>query len=71
MRRVVMRGGSERQVSEAGVKDPGDAAKTTPFVLVAEAARRAGRSASRTGADMVFPPTVGPVEVADRLRHLF
>jgi CheY-like chemotaxis protein len=47
------------------------AAKTTPFVLVAEAARRAGRSASRTGADMVFPPTVGPVEVADRLRHLF
>ena len=47
------------------------AAKTTPFVLVADAAGRAGRPASRTGADVVFPPTVGPVEIADSLRRLF
>jgi CheY-like chemotaxis protein len=50
-------------------RDP--AATTTPFILMGEAAGRAGRPASRTGADLVFPPTVGPVEVADRLRHLF
>ena len=42
-----------------------------PFVLVAEAAARTGRSASRAGADLVFPATVGPVEIADRLRRLF
>jgi two-component system cell cycle response regulator len=47
------------------------AAKTTPFVLVADAAGRAGRPASRSGADVVFPPTVGPVEIADSLRRLF
>ena len=42
-----------------------------PFVLVGDAAFRTGRSASRAGADLVFPPTVGPVEIADRLRRLF
>jgi CheY-like chemotaxis protein len=42
-----------------------------PFVLVAEAAARTGRSASRVGADLVFPVTVGPAEIADRLRRLF
>lgn len=47
------------------------ATEKTPFVLVAEAAGRTGRAASRTGADLVFPPTVGPTEIADRLRHLF
>jgi hypothetical protein len=46
------------------------AAEKTPFVLVAEAAGRTGRAVSRTGADLVFPPTVGPVEIADRLREL-
>jgi CheY-like chemotaxis protein len=50
-------------------RDP--AATTTPFILMGEAAGRAGRPASRTGADLVFPPTVGPMEVADRLRRLF
>jgi CheY-like chemotaxis protein len=47
------------------------AAEKTPFVVVGDAAGRTGRAASRTGADLVFPPTVGPVEIADRLRHLF
>jgi CheY-like chemotaxis protein len=47
------------------------AAKTTPFVLVADAAGRAGREASRTGADVVFPATIGPIEIADRLRRFF
>jgi CheY-like chemotaxis protein len=42
-----------------------------PFVLVAEAAAQTGRSASRVGADLVFPATVGPAEIADRLRRLF
>jgi CheY-like chemotaxis protein len=42
-----------------------------PFVLVAEAAARTGRSAARVGADLVFPATVGPAEIADRLRRLF
>ena len=42
-----------------------------PFVLVADAAARTGRAASRAGADLVFPATVGPAEVADRLRRLF
>jgi CheY-like chemotaxis protein len=46
------------------------AAEKTPFVLVAAAAGRAGQVASRTGADFVFPPTVGPFEIADRLRQL-
>jgi CheY-like chemotaxis protein len=47
------------------------AAEKTPFVLVADAAGRTGRAASRTGADLVFPSTIGPVEIADRLRRLF
>jgi CheY-like chemotaxis protein len=50
-------------------RDP--AATTTPFILMGDAAGRAGRPASRAGADLVFPPTVGPVEVAERLRRLF
>jgi CheY-like chemotaxis protein len=50
-------------------RDP--SATTTPFILMGDAAGRAGRPASRTGADLVFPPTVGPVEVAERLRRLF
>jgi CheY-like chemotaxis protein len=50
-------------------QDPG--AEQIPFVLVAEAAGRIGRAASKIGADLVFPPTVGPVEIADRLQRLF
>ena len=50
-------------------RDP--AAEKVPFVLVAEAAARMGRTASRAGADLVFPATVGPTEIADRLRRLF
>ena len=50
-------------------RDP--AAEKVPFVLVAEAAARTGRGASRAGADLVFPATVGPTEIADRLRRLF
>jgi CheY-like chemotaxis protein len=46
-------------------------AEKTPVVLVADASGQTGRTASRAGADMVFPPTVGPVEIADRLRRLF
>ena len=46
-------------------------AEKTPFVLVAGAAAQTGRAASQTGADLVFPPTVGPTEIADRLRRLF
>jgi len=42
-----------------------------PFVLVADAAARTGRAASRAGADLVFPSSVGPAEIADRLRRLF
>ena len=42
-----------------------------PFVLVADAAAKAGGSAARVGADLVFPASVGPAEVADRLRRLF
>jgi DNA-binding response OmpR family regulator len=42
-----------------------------PFVLVADAAARTGHSASRVGADLVFPATVGAAEIADRLRRLF
>ena len=47
------------------------AAEKVPFVLVAEAAARTGRAASRAGADLVFPASVGPAEIADRLRRLF
>ena len=50
-------------------RDP--AAERIPFVIVAEAAARTGRAASRAGADLVFPATVGPTEIADRLRRLF
>jgi two-component system alkaline phosphatase synthesis response regulator PhoP len=46
-------------------------AEKVPFVLVADAAAQTGRSASRTGADLVFPASVGPAEIADRLRRLF
>ena len=47
------------------------AAQKTPFVLVGHAAGCAGRAASRMGADFVFPPTVGPLEIAEQLRRLF
>jgi len=47
------------------------AADRVPFVLVADAAAQDGRSASRVGADLVFPATVSPAEIADRLRRLF
>jgi len=46
-------------------------AEKVPCVLVAEAAAKTGGSASRAGADLVFPATVGPTEIADRLRRLF
>lgn len=46
-------------------------AEKVPCVLVADAAARTGRAASRAGADLVFPATVGAVEIADRLRRLF
>jgi len=46
-------------------------AEKVPFVLVADAAARTGGSASRAGADLVFPASVGPAEIADRLRRLF
>jgi CheY-like chemotaxis protein len=49
-------------------KDP--VAEKLPFVIVAEAAAKTG-AVSKTGADLVFPPSVGPAEVADRLRRLF
>ncbi len=42
-----------------------------PFVLVADAAARAGGAAARAGADLIFPSSVGPAEIADRLRRLF
>lgn len=47
------------------------AAEKVPFVLVAEAAAQTGRAASRAGADLIFPSSVGPAEIADRLRRLF
>ena len=50
-------------------RDP--AAERIPFVLVAEAAARTGRAAARAGADLVFPATIGPTEIAERLRRLF
>ena len=46
-------------------------AEKVPFVLVAGAAAQTGRSAPRAGADLVFPPTIGPTEIAERLRRLF
>jgi CheY-like chemotaxis protein len=46
-------------------------AERTPFVVVADAAGRTGRAASRMGANLVFPPSVGPTEIADRVRRLF
>lgn len=42
-----------------------------PFVLVADAAARTGGAAAKVGADLIFPASVGPAEVADRLRRLF
>jgi CheY-like chemotaxis protein len=50
-------------------KDP--VAERVPFVLVADAAARTGGAAARTGADLIFPASVGAAEVADRLRRLF
>jgi CheY-like chemotaxis protein len=47
------------------------AAEKIPFVLVAGAVGQTGRAASRAGADLVFPQTVGAAEIADRLRRLF
>ena len=46
-------------------------ADRTPFIVVADAAGRTGRAPSRMGADLVFPPSVGHTEIADRLRRLF
>jgi CheY-like chemotaxis protein len=50
-------------------QDP--SAEKTPFVVVADAAGQMSRAASRMGADLIFPPTVGPTEIAERLRRLF
>jgi hypothetical protein len=50
-------------------KDP--VAEKVPFVIVADAAARTGGAAARTGADLVFPASVGPAEIAERLRRLF
>jgi CheY-like chemotaxis protein len=50
-------------------RDP--SGEKVPFVIVAEAAAQTGRAASRVGADLVFPVTVGPAEIAERLRRLF
>ncbi len=50
-------------------KDP--VAEKVPFVLVADAAAQTGGAATRSGADLVFPASLGAVEVADRLRRLF
>jgi CheY-like chemotaxis protein len=50
-------------------RDP--SGEKVPFVIVADAATQTGRSVSRVGADLVFPATVGPAEIADRLRRLF
>jgi PleD family two-component response regulator len=50
-------------------KDP--VAEKLPFVLVAEAAAKTGGAVAKSGVDLVFPPSVGPAEVADRLRRLF
>jgi CheY-like chemotaxis protein len=58
-----------RELCAALRRDP--RAERVPFVLVADAASQTGRSVSRADADLVFPPTVGPTEIADRLRRLF
>jgi hypothetical protein len=47
------------------------AVEKTPFIVVGDAAERTARTVSRMGADVVFPPSVGRVEIADRLRRLF
>jgi hypothetical protein len=49
-------------------KDP--VAEKLPFVIVADAAAKTG-AVAKTGADLVFPPSVGAAEVADRLRRLY
>jgi CheY-like chemotaxis protein len=46
-------------------------AEKVPFVLVADGRPRTGRPGQRADADLVFPATVGPAEIADRLRRLF
>jgi CheY-like chemotaxis protein len=58
-----------RELCAALRKDP--VAERLPFVLVAEAAAKTGGAAAKIGADLVFPASVGPAEVADRLRRLF
>jgi CheY-like chemotaxis protein len=58
-----------RELCAALRRDP--RAERVPFVLVADAASQIGPFASRADADLVFPPTVGPTEIADRLRRLF
>jgi hypothetical protein len=40
-------------------------------ILVAGAAARTGGAAARVGADLIFPASVGPAEIVDRLRRLF
>ncbi len=50
-------------------RDP--VAEKVPFILGADASARTGGAASRAGADLIFPASVGPAEVADRLRRLF
>lgn len=50
-------------------KDP--VIEKVPFVLVADAAAQTGRAAARAGVDLIFPASVGPAEVADRLRRLY
>jgi len=50
-------------------RDP--SGEKVPLVIVGDAATQTGRFASRVGADLVFPTTVGPAEIADRLRRLF
>src|SRR5262245_13695702 len=44
------------------------AAEKVPFVLVA-GVEGPGHAAARVGADLVFPPTIGPTEIAERLRR--
>jgi CheY-like chemotaxis protein len=64
-----VRGMELLELCEVLRRDP--AAEKVPFVLVAEAAARTGRAATRADADLVFPATVGPAEIAHRLRRLF
>jgi CheY-like chemotaxis protein len=58
-----------RDLCAALRRDP--IAEKIPFVLVADAAARTGGAAARVGADLIFPSSVGPSEVAERLRRLF